>query len=58
MVHKKIVSFMAPYSDSNWTEEATQELFTSLFGNYEKLLNKNEEKQEEERNDDSDMKIL
>lgn len=39
-MHKKIVSFMAPYSDSNWTEEATQELYSSLFGNYEKFLNK------------------
>lgn len=67
VVHKKIVSFMAPYSDSNWTEEATQELFTSLFGNYEKTLNRkreaegaDSESEEEEvgKGGESEMKIM
>lgn len=52
---------MAPYSDSTWTEEATQELFSSLFGNYEKTLHNAqrdgdaEDAEEEER---SDFKII
>lgn len=70
-MHKKIVSFMAPYADSNWTEEATQELFSSLFGNYEKFLKKGDnvniadddedevdEVDEPEVVEDSEMKIL
>lgn len=60
VVHKKIVSYMAPYSDSHWTQEATQELFSSLFGNYEKSLNdKNSAQVEEDAEDNEvDMKIL
>lgn len=54
---------MAPYSSSSWTEEATQELFTSLFGNYEKgLLRKGQADangvDEDLAEEESDMKIL
>lgn len=32
------MSFMAPYSDAKWSEEAATELFSSLFGNYDKAM--------------------
>ena len=60
MVHKKLVSFMAPYSNTTWTEEATQELFSSLFGNYEDSLKKNGQEEEigVEREEASPMRII
>uniref|UniRef100_A0A2M4BKE4 Putative apoptosis antagonizing transcription factor/protein transport protein n=1 Tax=Anopheles marajoara TaxID=58244 RepID=A0A2M4BKE4_9DIPT len=32
VVHKKLVNFMAPIPDYDWTDEAKDELFGSLFG--------------------------
>lgn len=32
VVHNKMVNFMAQNTDSNWTKEARDELFSSLFG--------------------------
>uniref|UniRef100_A0A2M4AJH3 Putative apoptosis antagonizing transcription factor/protein transport protein n=1 Tax=Anopheles triannulatus TaxID=58253 RepID=A0A2M4AJH3_9DIPT len=32
VVHKKLVNFMAPVPDYDWTDEAKDELFGSLFG--------------------------
>lgn len=57
VVHKKLVSFMAPYSDSNWTEQAVQELFTSLFGNYHKAGETSNEA-DEEKATGTEMKVM
>uniref|UniRef100_A0A1B0GQ47 Apoptosis-antagonizing transcription factor C-terminal domain-containing protein n=1 Tax=Phlebotomus papatasi TaxID=29031 RepID=A0A1B0GQ47_PHLPP len=32
VVHKKMVNFMAPNPYSSWTDEAKDELFSSIFG--------------------------
>lgn len=31
-IHSKLVNFMAPYTQETWTDEAKNELYSSLFG--------------------------
>lgn len=41
VVHKKLVNFMAPNPNSEWTDESRNELYSSLFGKSDKANDEN-----------------